>query len=316
MPDPAVQAVAPEGITRRAFIGAGSALGGLMLVACTSDTLTVGPEHNHVHAPGESGYLTGEEMRTVDAITARIVPGDDMDPGARQANVVAYIDAKLASFEGFAEPSYLSGPFVDVIRSGSAAAMPGAIAVAEDQLYRYGYQSGVLPQEMYRRGIPKLDEYSRSRFDSAFADLAEDQQDAILTVLDDIQQASEGQSARGQTGSPSGQQQGGGSQNSGEMDAARAIFADIDAGAFFSTLRADTMEGMFSDPLHRGNEDMAGWILVGYPGIQRAYSPTEMLRGTRRRTQSIESLPEMNTDRGDGIPLEALQRQLPGVREG
>ena len=34
----------------------------------------------------------------------------------------------------------------------------------------------------------------------------------------------------------------------------------------FALLRQNTIEGMFSDPLHGGNVDMVGWQLVGFPG--------------------------------------------------
>ena len=35
---------------------------------------------------------------------------------------------------------------------------------------------------------------------------------------------------------------------------------------FFAVLRQNTIEGMFSDPVHGGNVDMVGWQLVGFPG--------------------------------------------------
>jgi gluconate 2-dehydrogenase gamma chain len=34
----------------------------------------------------------------------------------------------------------------------------------------------------------------------------------------------------------------------------------------FALLRQNTIEGMFSDPVHGGNIDMVGWQLVGFPG--------------------------------------------------
>jgi len=34
----------------------------------------------------------------------------------------------------------------------------------------------------------------------------------------------------------------------------------------FALLRQNTIEGMFSDPVHGGNADMVGWQLVGFPG--------------------------------------------------
>jgi gluconate 2-dehydrogenase gamma chain len=40
----------------------------------------------------------------------------------------------------------------------------------------------------------------------------------------------------------------------------------IETTLFFSLLRQNTIEGMFSDPMHGGNADMVGWQLIGFPG--------------------------------------------------
>lgn len=40
----------------------------------------------------------------------------------------------------------------------------------------------------------------------------------------------------------------------------------IEKTHFFQLLRAHTIEGMFSDPMHGGNKDLIGWQLIGYPG--------------------------------------------------
>ena len=40
----------------------------------------------------------------------------------------------------------------------------------------------------------------------------------------------------------------------------------IEKTRFFSLLQANTMEGMFCDPVHGGNADMVGWQLIGFPG--------------------------------------------------
>jgi gluconate 2-dehydrogenase gamma chain len=42
--------------------------------------------------------------------------------------------------------------------------------------------------------------------------------------------------------------------------------AKIEDSNFFKLLRAHTIEGMFSDPMHGGNANMIGWQLIGYPG--------------------------------------------------
>jgi gluconate 2-dehydrogenase gamma chain len=41
---------------------------------------------------------------------------------------------------------------------------------------------------------------------------------------------------------------------------------EIENTHFFDVLRQNTIEGMFSDPVHGGNVDMVGWQLVGFPG--------------------------------------------------
>jgi gluconate 2-dehydrogenase gamma chain len=62
-----------------------------------------------------------------------------------------------------------------------------------------------------------------------------------------------------------------------------ADFADLDAikqderlravemTIFFRMLRAHTIEGMFSDPMHGGNSNLIGWQLIGYPGPLMSY---------------------------------------------
>ncbi len=37
---------------------------------------------------------------------------------------------------------------------------------------------------------------------------------------------------------------------------------------FFDQMYQTVMEGMFSDPVHGGNRGMAGWKMVGFPGVQ------------------------------------------------
>jgi len=48
------------------------------------------------------------------------------------------------------------------------------------------------------------------------------------------------------------------------------------AQEFFTTIRTHTMEGMFADPVYGGNKDFAGWRLVGFPGAQPVFTPTDM----------------------------------------
>jgi gluconate 2-dehydrogenase gamma chain len=46
----------------------------------------------------------------------------------------------------------------------------------------------------------------------------------------------------------------------------------IEKTPFFALLHKNTLEGMFSDPIHGGNVDMIGWQLVGFPGPRMSYT--------------------------------------------
>lgn len=67
----------------------------------------------------------------------------------------------------------------------------------------------------------------------------------------------------------------------------------IERTEFFNMLRTHTLEGMFTDPLHGGNQNMAGWRLVGYPGPVMSYrDEIEQYHGKpyRREPRSLEQM--------------------------
>jgi len=45
----------------------------------------------------------------------------------------------------------------------------------------------------------------------------------------------------------------------------------IEHSRFCSLLRAHTIEGVFSDPMHGGNTNLVGWKLIGFPGPRMQY---------------------------------------------
>ena len=52
------------------------------------------------HVPHAYGYLTPPEVRFLDAAVARLIPADELGPGAREAGVTVYIDRQLFSAWG------------------------------------------------------------------------------------------------------------------------------------------------------------------------------------------------------------------------
>lgn len=226
------------------------------------------PDHSAMAATTDQRairFFNIHEAATVDAITSRILPGDENDPGAHEAGVVFYIDANLSGTNlGYELKTYTQGPFPVVseepssVESVSIRDIYDYVNVASDQIARFGYQSVLSPQEIYRRGLGFVDAYAQSQFQKDFVDLSTDQQDQILTDMD-------GDKATGFNG-PGGK-------------------------AFFTQLRNDTIEGVFSDPMYGGNRDLVGWKLIGYPGAQRFYTPDDIKNTSfKRDPQSLAQL--------------------------
>ncbi|MEU4362638.1 gluconate 2-dehydrogenase subunit 3 family protein [Promicromonospora sp. NPDC023987] len=328
-------------LTRRSVLkslsvlGGTSLVGGAALAACTPDA--TGPAgaggaagtDEGVHQPERSPlppdevpdsfrFLVDEEVRLLEAMLSRLVPGDDKDPGAVQMGVARYIDAKLADPSPYAEPTYTQGPFAGSYEEAPSEVEEGAVPVAEAQLYRYGYQGSRPPQELYRLGLAALDRYAQTRFGRLFADLDPERQDGIIVVLDDHQQRSSAADRITGEGPDQATDDGGGGEiatSDDVLDQAEEVFGTVSPGGFFSMVRADTIEGMFADPAYGGNRDLAGWRLVGWPGAQRSYSPEEMLQGTDRQPRPMHGLPVMNPDRPGG-GQRALEQPHAGVGEG
>jgi gluconate 2-dehydrogenase gamma chain len=169
-------------------------------------------------APPEA-FFTAQERSFVDAAVARIIPTDELGPGAGDAGVATFIDRQLAGPYGRAETWYMQGPW----HQGT-----------DEQ----GYQLKLTPAQLYRAAIRGIDAQVRAKHgDKAFAELAPEDQDAILHALDQ-----------------------------GEMQ-----LPDAPAKVFFTMLVQNTVEGFLADPVYGGNRDFAGWRLVGFPGPRYNY---------------------------------------------
>lgn len=170
--------------------------------------------------------LTGPEADTITAMAERIFPKDESGPGATDAGVVTYIDGQLAGGWGNGERLYLQGPFQEPQDSG------------------HGYQLPLTPREIYRRALAKIDDYCHKHYnDTGFSDLTPEQQDKVLTALEN------GEVDLGLTRGKHG-------------------FTSAD---FFAMLLENVTEGLFADPMYGGNRDMVGWKWVGFPGDPMAY---------------------------------------------
>ena len=271
-------------VSRRSFLrgalGLMAGVGGGVLLGCEfdpNDTEITIPDQTWAYAenvppPPDSvdrsrlGFFKPDEAATVEAFTARLIPGSPDDPGAREAGVTTYIDTALTKVVGYWEPTYLEPPFAETYTGSPPPEANNSsierIFVQKSEIDRYGFQSSLIPQEIYRMGLRSVDALARDRFGARFTDLSEDQQDEIVGAI---------------------------------ADDNAPTFDDPSAKLFWKTIRQDTVYGMFADPAYGGNVDMVGWKLIGYPGAQRGYTPIDMQSGDAPRPpQSLAQLHAFN----------------------
>jgi gluconate 2-dehydrogenase gamma chain len=117
-------------------------------------------------ASGTFSYFTVPEIAFIDAAVSRLIPADELGPGAKEAGVTFFIDQQLAGSFGRAETWYMQGPW----KEGTP---------------QQGYQLKLTPAQLYRVGIQGTDEYCRRTFNAKpFAELGAADQEKILHGLE------------------------------------------------------------------------------------------------------------------------------------
>ncbi len=203
---------------------ASTSLGGSVLMAtANADAQTASPAEGRTPAPGkayEPTYFTAEEWAFVNAAVARLIPADEQGPGALEAGVPEYIDRQMNTPYASGALWFMQGPF-------------NADAPAE-----MGWQSKLVPKEIYRLGIAATDSWSNAFNGKTFAGQDSATQDDLLRRLE------------------------AGGAETGEH------FAAVPPKIFFNLLLQNTKEGFFCDPIHGGNKGMVGWTMIGFPGAR------------------------------------------------
>ncbi|ARP86013.1 gluconate 2-dehydrogenase subunit 3 family protein [Bordetella genomosp. 9] len=111
-------------------------------------------------------FFNAEEAALMDAIVARLIPADDLGPGAREAGVTTYIDRQLAGAWGSGDHFYRSGPF--------ASGTP-----------QQGYQLSYTPAEMFRTGLARFAQAVRqAQNGKSFTELDAAAQDDMLARME------------------------------------------------------------------------------------------------------------------------------------
>lgn len=161
-------------VSRRVIISATALTAASSLVEASARTITgevpwvPGEANSPSHAlPGGYKFFTPQEAAFVEAVVARLIPADELGPGAKEANVPVFLDRQLSGPYGRAERWYMQGPWAKGTKS-------------------QGYQTRFTPAQLYRAAIKSIDEQCRARFQNkAFAELAAEQQDSLLKELED-----------------------------------------------------------------------------------------------------------------------------------
>lgn len=126
---------------------------------------TVQANQDHNLLDGRRLFFDSHQWSIIEAATARIIPTDH-DPGAREANVIRFIDRYLSGIDYL----YATG-------DGSGFLRPGG-----DEAEAWRHRIATL-QEKYRDGITQIDRISRERFDATFVGLDENAQEDRKSVV-------------------------------------------------------------------------------------------------------------------------------------
>src|SRR6201996_3791293 len=121
--------------------------------------------------PGGYLFFTASEAAVVDAFVDRLIPTDELGPGAKDSGVTTFIDRQLTGPYGGHDWLYMQGPF-------SSKPLP-----------TQGLQSPLTPREQYRHGLAALEAYCNTTFGKGFVQLSGDQQDKLISGMEkgDIQ---------------------------------------------------------------------------------------------------------------------------------
>jgi gluconate 2-dehydrogenase gamma chain len=96
-----------------------------------------------------------------------------------------------------------------------------------------GYQLPLTPAQLYRAGVEATNAHCRKTYGKPFDRLDDASREEVLLGL-----------------------------STGKI----TFVSGLPVRPFWTTLYQTVMEGMFSDPIHGGNRDKAGWRMLGFPG--------------------------------------------------
>ena len=250
-------------MNRREFIkiGAAAAIGVGVASAIELPILenTINNDNNKVNqlqsqvTQGQQAFLTlnPTEQLIVEALAEAIIPTDSTGPGAKEAQVIYFIDHTLAGNYGKGGNMFLQGPFIRP-QTGALTVMGAVYPTTTKSAITYtngtitprlqagtAYQYAFNPREFWRRGLVFLENYCKAAKNNPFEILSSADQVAVLQDL---------------------------FNNSSSNTALQTAFQGPNAAEFFNEVYDMVVAGFFSDPIHGGNQGLVGWKLIAFNG--------------------------------------------------
>jgi gluconate 2-dehydrogenase gamma chain len=180
-------------------------------------------------------FFDAHQRDTVRAAMARIIPTDDT-PGAAEAGTIDFLDRYLSGIHHiYAKPD---GSGFEQLTGKRAEAWRRRIDILRAK---------------YVEGVQELDRRSEEVFGAPFVRLQPEQQDRVLSELDnpdEVASLNREQSVIGFAPVEPALQ-----QTSAEISL-----------SFLPLLALHTRQGFYADPIYGGNSDRIGWQVIGFPG--------------------------------------------------
>lgn len=111
-------------------------------------------------------FFTKEEFAFLGAAVSRLIPSDDLGPGALEAGVPEFIDKQMETPYGVGANWYMQGPF-----------HPEASPL-------FGYQLPLKPRELYKLGIADTNAFAKKQYGKVFSELPPAKQDEVLKLME------------------------------------------------------------------------------------------------------------------------------------
>lgn len=105
-------------------------------------------------------FFNDREWAFINAAVARLIPADELGPGAKEAGVPEFIDRQLNTPYATGSIWYMQGPF------------------NPDVPKEMGYQLPLVPKQIYNLGIADAEAWCQDKYHKTFAELSSEQRAA------------------------------------------------------------------------------------------------------------------------------------------